>query len=403
MELFSKKKNNNETHDGQGNDRQGFIDVVRYNGEKEDLLWRFPHDNLSTLTQLVVQEGQEAVFMSGGQCADIFGPGTHTLSTNNIPILQKLVNLPFGGQSPFKATVFFVNTTIKRDLKWGTIGMFPIRDPFFNVTINVGSAGSYGIRITNSAMFIRQYAGTSHSVTTDDLRNDFREAISQRIKPCVSAFFGKNQISVTEVNNHLPEISDCARNSLTPYFDEYGIQLTNFDVAGVNIDEDDRQYQRIKEAQTSSSAMDFESAALARKRTREGYSYQQERQFDVMENAAGNEGGAGQMMGAGMGLGMGVGVGGAFGSQMSQMANVMNPASPQTPPPPPTAPLFHVLVNNQQTGPFDLNTLSQMAQNGALTHSTYVWKAGLPQWVAAGACPELAHLFGSVPPPPPTI
>lgn len=126
-----------------------------------------------------------------------------------------------------------------------------------------------------------------------------------------------------------------------------------------------------------------------------------------MQTAAGNEGGAGQMMGAGMGLGMGFGVGGAFGAQMGNMAGVMN-AQPQTqgsvpPPPPVNNAMFHILVNNVQQGPFDLNTLAQKVQTGELTPTTYVWKQGMPQWAAASQCPELQGLFAPVPPPPPTV
>ena len=133
------------------------------------------------------------------------------------------------------------------------------------------------------------------------------------------------------------------------------------------------QVARILEAQTEGSAMDFESAALARKRAREGYNYQQERQFDIMQGAATNEGGAGQMMGAGMGLGMGVGVGGAFGAQMGQMAGVMNAQPPQSPtnavppPPPVTNVLFHVIINNQQQGPLNINDIQTLVKNGQLT------------------------------------
>jgi len=120
-----------------------------------------------------------------------------------------------------------------------------------------------------------------------------------------------------------------------------------------------------------------------------------------MQTAAGNEGAAGQVMGAGMGLGMGFGIGGMFGQQMNQMGGSM---APQTvPPPPPTSSIYYVLVNGNQQGPYDIAALRQLVQNGMLTRNTYVWKNGMPQWTYAGECSELQQLFGTTPPPPPPL
>jgi len=410
MGFFNKQRTDGATFDGQGEERKGFIDIVQYNGESDDLLWRFPYDNLSTNTRLIVQEGQEAIFVSGGKMADVFGPGTHTLKSNNIPILQKIVNLPFGGESPFKATVYYVNTTTRVN-QWGTMGMFPVRDPYFGVTVKIGAYGNCGIRVVDSAAFIREFTGTLHSMSASEFQEKFREQISQYIKPCISKYFSQQQASITEINNYLLEIARFVQGELNGFFEKYGLQLADFAIGGINADEDDPNYRQILEAQTSGAAMDFESAALARKRAREGYTYQQERQFDVMEGAASNEGSAGTMMGAGMGIGMGLGVGGTLGAQMGQMAGVMGsqPVNGQTapqggaavPPPPPSMASYHVLVNNQQLGPFDMSRLAQMVQSGELIPQTYVWKQGMDNWAAASACPELASLFGAVPPPPP--
>jgi hypothetical protein len=175
--------------------------------------------------------------------------------------------------------------------------------------------------------------------------------------------------------------------------------LTKFDVEGINPHEDDANYQMVINAQ-----------AQAASRSIQGYTYQQERQLDVMETAAGNTGPAGGMMGAGMGLGMGFGVGGAMGGMMGGIAQNAMGASP-TPPPMPQALQVYLYLNNAQAGPYDMPILQQLVTQGVLRPDTLAWKAGMPQWAAANTIPELAALFAPTPPPmgiptppvPPTI
>lgn len=403
---FKKPRTDGQTFDGQGTERTGFIDNVFVNLEKDCLLQRYPYDNLSTCAKVTVQEGQQMVFMSEGMYSDTFLPGSHTLTTNNVPFLEKIVNIPFGGNSAFKTTLFCVSTKRQRfageDAGWGvglTVRDYTLSDE--GITIKIGAYGSYEFHITNAIAFIREYGGTEHEIWLADFANEFSSAISQRVTPALSRFFSQRKVSITEVNNYLFEVAEFAKREVNEYLEDYGIELTKFDVEGINPIESDPNYQKILAAQTEAGAMDLESRALARKRQREGYNYQQERQFDVMQTAAGNEGSAGQMMGAGMGVGMGFGMGGAMSSMMGNMAQGAMNAQPQTTPPPmPQAMQIHVYVNNQQSGPFDMNGLSQMVAQGLLTPATLVWKAGMPQWAAASSLPELAPLFA--PPTPPT-
>ena len=411
---FTEQRSDGVTYDGQGTERVGFIDNVFHNLEDGVLLLRHPYDNLSTRAKVTVQDGQEMVFYNEGLYSETFLPGPHQLSTNNVPFLQKLVNLPTGGTSAFKTTLFVINTTRQRlagdEGGWG-VGL-TVRDYTFgdeDVTIKIGSYGSYEFRICNSRAFIQEYSGTQHEITLSDFCSKFTSAVAQRVKPLLSQYFSKQRVSVTEVNNYLTDVSDFVKVQLNEYFVKYGIELTEFDVEAINPDEDDEQYQRIIAAQTAGSEMDFESRARARARAREGYTYQQERQFDVMQNAAQNEGSAGQMMGVGMGLGMGFGVGGAFGQQMGGIANQAMQSQPMynqpgsMPPPPPPQVQYYVFVNNAQQGPYPMPTLQQMVQQGTLTKQTLVWKAGMAQWAAAQDCPELASLFAPTPPPVPPM
>lgn len=397
MGIFNRKRTDGMTFDGQGDDRRGFIDVIQFNGSPDDIVWKFPYNNISTAAQLVVNQSQEAVFLKGGEVADIFGPGTKTLSANNIPILQKLINLPFGENTPFVAEVWYVSKTVRRNLKFGTERPVDIWDPLIQNSVPVRAFGQYGVRIADSAAFLREMVGTLHLFTTDDIIEQFRSDIVQALSERITNFMTEEQVSVVTINGKLSAVSKYIRDQINDEFSRYGIEVTNLKVENINYDKNDPQVARI-----------LEGYAKAKERTVQGFTYQQERQFDILETAAGNEGQSGTVMGTGMGLGMGIGA--AFNAQISNIAgqamgSSVAPAQSCPLPPPGAAPAvsFHLSINGQQYGPYDTNALRQMAANRQITPDTYVWRSGMPQWLQASQCPELATLFAppQTPPAPP--
>ena len=342
MGLFNKPRTDGQTYDGQGDERKGFIDNVFVNLEKGCLVHRYPYDNLSTHARVTVQEGQQMVFMSEGMYSDLFEPGGHVLSTNNLPFLEKITSIPYGGDSVFKTALYVVNTTRQRfagdEGGWGTgltIRDYTLAGTPQGVTIGVGAFGTYEFRITNAIAFIREYLGTSHELYLNDFVDEFTSAVSQRVTVALSKYFSQQRVSITEVNNYLFDQSDFAKRSLNEYFEDYGVELTKFDVEGINPHEDDPNYQMVINAQ-----------AQAASRSIQGFTYQQERQLDVMETAAGNTGPMGGMMGAGMGLGMGFGMGGAMGGMMGGIAQNAMSAAPTPPPPAPQAVQIYLYLNN---------------------------------------------------------
>ncbi len=281
-----------------------------------------------------------------------------------------------------------MNKTIRRNLKFGTPQPIDLLDPLYGVSIPVRSFGEFGVQITDSSAFLQQMVGTLHLFTTDDIIEQFKSLIVQKLTASISRFVVQKEVTVVKINAYIDEVANYVRDAINEEFAQYGVRIASFNIASLNFDKEDTNVQKILDSQSE-----------AAKRRMEGYTYQQERQLDVMETAAGNEGSAGQMMGAGMGLGMGFGVGGVFGQQMGNMAGVMQ--QQQTPPPPP-ATVWFVLVNNQQYQ-YDSNTLGQYIQSGQITRDTLVWKNGMAQWAKAGDCPELQRLFGTTQPPPPPI
>jgi len=302
------------------------VDVVKYNGSPDVFAWKYPNAELGTWTQLIVNESQIAIFFKGGQALDIFGPGRHTLSTNNIPLLSKLVNLPFGGRSPFAAEVWFINQVHSLEIKWGTPTAIQLQDPKFGVFVPVRAFGQFGIRIDEPKKFLIKLVGTLPLFDTQNITNYFRGLYVTKVKDSLASYLIKKQIGTLEINAYIDELSSFMKERIEPTLNEYGIKLLNFYVNDISIPEDDPTVIQLKNALAKRAEMSII-----------GYSYQQERSFDTLEAAASNEGaGSSQFMGMGMGLGMGVGLGGAVGSQFGGMAknintNAVNPAVVQEP------------------------------------------------------------------------
>ncbi len=291
------------------------IDFVKWNGDTSILAWRFPSQELSTWTQLVVNETQEAYLVKEGVYEGPFKAGRHTLTTNNIPLLTELIGIPFGGQSPFAAEVWFVNRTTRLDIKWGTPDPIQLQDPKFKLMAPVRVYGQYGIRVGDAKTFLQKLVGTLPAFDTDTLANYFKGVFTTRIKSAVTQAIIKTGHSVLEISAYLDELSAALKEALAPSMAEYGIELVQLNILSVNMPEDDPAVVALKKMLAKRAEMDVL-----------GFNYQQERSFDVLQTAASNEGNAGAVMSAGLGLGMGASVGGALG----QIAPILQTGGPGT-------------------------------------------------------------------------
>ncbi|MCC6912033.1 MAG: SPFH domain-containing protein, partial [Flavobacteriales bacterium] len=134
--------------------KMAVIDLVKWNGSPNLLAWKFPSEELSTWTQLIVNESQEAYLVRGGVYDGPFAGGRHTLTTENIPLIRSLLGLPFGGQSPFSAEVWYVNKVTNLNIKWGTPDPIQLQDPKYQIMIPVRAFGQYGIKVQDSKKFL---------------------------------------------------------------------------------------------------------------------------------------------------------------------------------------------------------------------------------------------------------
>ena len=262
---------------------------------------------------MIVNESQEAILVKNGQIADVFGPGRYVLSTDNIPVLQKIINIPFGGKSPFSAEVWFINRSFSLDIKWGTSTPIQVQDPKYGVFVPLRAFGQFGLQVEDSRRFLTKLVGTMPFFNTQTMTDYFKGLYTTRVKDRISSCLVTTKISILEINSHLDEISQALSDQLRKEFEQYGIRIESFYVNDINVPEDDPAVQKLKAALAKRAEMDIL-----------GYNYQQERTFDTLNTAAGNQGSAGTVMGAGMGLGMGFGMGEVMGNATSKMDNLMS-------------------------------------------------------------------------------
>ncbi len=318
------------------------LDRVKFGGPPDVLVWKWPHDSLSLGAQVIVNESQEALFYKNGQALDLFSPGTHTLTTANLPFLQKIVNLPFGGKTPFSAEVYFVSKAVAVGQNWGTKTPFMILDPKYRVTIPLRAYGQFGLRVVNAREFVTQIAGaggagTRSGVATDIASKNFvaqvanigqdialrdkalsavgttandtaRNLLESLIITClqqsVGTLLSAQTISVLDLPSQVLELSKKIREILQSDFQTFGVELVNFVVESINFDNKDESVQRLRSMLDEAARLDVVGQAYHRNLD----FYRTDRQFDVLEGAAESGGAAGSVMGAAMGIGMGFGV-----------------------------------------------------------------------------------------------
>lgn len=284
------------------------IDVVRFDGLKSRdwLIYKYPSDSLVIGTQLIVQEGQCAVFVKGGSIADSFSPGTYTLSTQNLPILKTLTNMTFGGKTPFSAEVYFVNTTVKLDINWGTIDPIQLIDPKYYIKLRVRAFGQMGIQVVDAKTLFRVIIGgmsQNDIVKFDKIKEYFRGLLVIKVKSMIADAIITNNLSALEISAHLDRLSDKIKEQIVPAFKAYGFSVSNFFIQSINFPDED--FERINKILENKA--EFEIMGDRR--------YATKRSFDVYEGAANNQNGvAGAFATGGMGLGVGFGLGNSLGS-----------------------------------------------------------------------------------------
>lgn len=327
--------------------------IIKYEGDNSTFIWKHPCEDFNSLTQLIVHESQEAVFFMNGQALDLFGPGRYTLETQNIPLIGKVLGRATGDKSPFHCEVYFINKTEQMSIKWGTDSKVEFLEPTYGFPISIGASGEMSLRAENSRKLLVKLVGTENFLGQQKLVGFFRAFLMTRVKTYIAQVMKTNAINIFEIDENLTSFSDNIKKLLTPDFADYGISLERFFVTTVVKPDGDRQYEKFKElhfrqyadiaearlrqqteiinAETEAQKTVIDSKAQATKRAQEGYTYAQERGFDVAEQVAQNEA-VGQFTNMGVGLGTMAGVGGAVGGVVGgAVNNALNAAQTEQP------------------------------------------------------------------------
>lgn len=332
-------------------------DVIKYEGDNNTVVYKHEVEDFNSKTQVIVHDSQEAVFFHNGQALDSLRGGKHTLETENVPLLRKVFNMITGGVKPFHAEIYFVNLVDKMEIRWGTNEHFTYIDPVNNNTpFSLGAKGSFTFRVDNARKLLIKLVGTESYLSNEVLASYFKSRMMTKIKSYLPQVLKEKGVSVFELDEHLAEFSEKLHAILNGDFEEYGIKLVSFWIDDFVKPENDPIYRKIRdlkgldltgewEAKTRKKiALVQESAEVEKKmmnidleKYRQetlGYTYQQERQFDVLEEMAKNEGAGADTRNGILGMGMGLGMMGATANISGKMmndaySNLMTPANQQ--------------------------------------------------------------------------
>lgn len=354
-----------------------FIDIVEWTDDTRDtIVWRFPrHDNeIKNGAQLVVREGQVAIFVNEGTIADVFAPGTVSLETKNLPILTTLKGWKYGFSSPFKAEVYFISTRQFTDQKWGTQNPAMMRDAEFGM-VRVRAFGTYSFKADDPAVLLRELVGTDPAFKTDEVDEFIRQSVVSRVVTALAT----SGVAVLDLAAHQNDIADRLAPIISEDLKHLGLTLPRFIIENVSLPP--------------------EVEAMMDKRTSMGVlgnldTYTKFQAAQAIGDAANNPGG---LAGAGVGIGAGAALG-------AQLANALQPtavsvpapapgAAAAAPPPLPGTTQWYLGENGTQVGPL---APAEVTGRAGVTPETLVWKVGMAQWVRLGDVPELQ---GSTPPP----
>ncbi|MCM1223500.1 MAG: SPFH domain-containing protein [Lachnospiraceae bacterium] len=357
--------------------------VIKWENNPSEVVHKHILDAIPLGSQLVVYPAQTAIFVKGGQIFDVFNSGTYTIKSENIPLLSKLINLPFGGESPFQAEVWFVNQNSILDCKFGTATPLQIEDPQYHIIVPIRSYGQYGIKIEDGEKFLTYLVGNMASFSLEDVKAYFRGVITRKLGTIIAQKIYQDSISILTLPTQVDAISEYAQEELVNIFNGYGISLLRFDIMAITPDENDISFRKLKEAKDTAAKIDIISVPK----------YQMERSFNVLDNAASNSGNG--IVGSAVGLGAGFAVGQQVGVMAGSLLNT-NPMADT---------VYYLAINGVPKGSFTFAQVSEYLANGFINANTLVWVEGMPSWMPISSRREFANLMqsnnNSMPPIPP--
>lgn len=363
------------------------LQIIKYEGDNDTIIWKHPIEDFNTTTQLIVHESQEAIFFANGQVLDLFNAGRYTLETDNIPLLKKFINIPTDGKTPFHCEVYFINKTEQMAIKWGTDTKLQYIEPTYGFPLYIGASGEMSLSVEDSKQLLLQIVGTENFLSQSKLISYFRTLLMTKIKTYIAQVMKINSINIFEIDENLTMFSEDIRIRLVDDFSAYGLALDRFFVSTVVKPDGDPQYENFKalhyrqyadiaeaklrlqvgiiDQQTESHKLLIHSQAIAQKRVQEGYTFEQERVFDIAEKAAENEGV----------IIMPKVIGAIDAAVTSTFNNSSNPFAPQ---------------NTSQTAP---NTFCENCGASLTPNATFCTECGIPVMTLKLSCENCGYIL----------
>jgi membrane protease subunit (stomatin/prohibitin family) len=351
-----------------------FIDIIEWLDQSNDTIAycfeRFQNE-IKMGAKLTVRPGQKAVFVNEGNVADAFEPGMYTLSTQNLPVLSTLLGLPYGFNSPFKAEVYFFNTKIFTNLKWGTSNPIAVNAPDLGGTVRLRAYGTYSIRVQDPVQLLQELVSTDGLFQLDEISDQIRNMLVT----VFASWLGQSGLNFVDFAANYSSAGETVRAAIQADIQRFGLELPHFLIENISLPPE------VEQALDRRASMNVLGNLQA---------YTQFQAANAVEASAKNPGGGNPALDLGVGLAMGQQI--VTAMQGGTAAPATAPPS-ATPPPPPQAQWF-ISRGGENLGPF---TADQLIANG-LTAQAYVWRAGMSDWQLATTLPELSRLL---PPPPP--
>ena len=356
------------------------IDIIEWMDDTSNtLVYRFPRygNEIKNGAMLTVREGQIAVLVNEGQVADIYQPGLYKLETANMPVLSTLQGWIHGFESPFKAEVYFFNTTQFTDMKWGLRNPLIMRDAEFGV-VRLRAFGSYAFKVNNVKKLLTEIVGTDGHFTVEEISDQLRNLMVSGFAHIV----GNSGVSILDLAGNYDKLGDLLTEQLDPDFEAFGLSLTKLLVENISLP--DAVEKALDERSSMGAIGDLDK-------------FTKFQAAQSMRDAAQNTGGA---AGAGIGMGMGFAMAQSFGEALSKDQKPQ--ANNEVPPPIPEVEHFYIVSDGKKAGPFNLAAISENIKNGSMNSDTLVWKSGMSDWQAASDVRVIAVLLNSEPPPIPS-
>lgn len=324
MGLFS--RNSNEAAYVGG--KKHWADVIKNSGPGELLIWRQPEEDFNTNSTLIVNPGEEAIFIKGGTVEQVFENGTYKLSTENYPFISRLRNAFTGGISTFNCVVYFVRKAHSVEIRWGTDSPIQVRDKMLGIATRLKARGSYKVQIDNSVKFLEKLVGNNIPMQLqEELSKYFISEFQSKIKSVIARAVNESNTELLGIDARLDELSNTIQPFMQEILNDYGLKCVSFVVSAIDIDDDElrRRYdeigmdtiEKMRNAQADKAVIGVLGDDWARLQASK-----------ILGDLANNQG-AGGVAASGAGLGMGIGAGSVFGSMAQQMFAPMNNAFPQ--------------------------------------------------------------------------